>query len=189
MCSQEKNLLRKRIGDLEAGLEEADLAWSDRALCRQVLSLPEWQEAETVMLFSPIRKEVRVDLLVQDARSRGKRIGLPCMQAGHRLVCREWKEEVPLKEAGMHILEPDDRAAAIAPSQIDLIVVPARCYDRLGNRLGYGAGFYDRYLRDHSARTVGMCRQVLLQEHVPADGYDVPVRIVVTEDKIYRREP
>lgn len=79
-----------------------------------------------------------------------------------------------------HIEEPqgDD---TVAPGEIELVVVPAVAYDRHGNRVGRGKGFYDRLLHDIRATKIGVCYDFQLLEDIPADPHDVPVDFVISQ--------
>ena len=85
-----------------------------------------------------------------------------------------------------HIEEPqgDD---TVDPDSIELMVIPAVAYDRNGNRLGRGKGFYDRLLASTKARKVGIAYDFQLVDEIPAEPHDVPVDIVITETRFIRR--
>ena len=69
--------------------------------------------------------------------------------------------------------------------QIDLIIVPGLGFDKRKYRIGYGAGYYDRYLSDYSGITVGLCREELLTESVLPDVYDVKLSFIATQKEIF----
>jgi len=71
------------------------------------------------------------------------------------------------------------------PGEIDLILVPALCYDRRRFRLGQGGGYYDRYLANYRGRTVGLCRDLVLQDALPREATDLPVGLVLTESMFF----
>ena len=72
----------------------------------------------------------------------------------------------------------------MAPEDIDLVLVPAVCYDRRGYRLGFGGGYYDRWLEHFSGSRVGLCRTAILQEEVPIEAHDTKVQVLITEEEI-----
>ena len=67
--------------------------------------------------------------------------------------------------------------------EIDLALVPAVCYDRRGYRLGFGGGYYDRWLADFAGFRVGLCRAAVLQERVPTEAHDSRVDLLLTEEE------
>ena len=89
-----------------------------------------------------------------------------------------------LKPAVLGIPAPPDASPAIAPQDLDLIIVPALAFDADGYRLGYGGGYYDRFLRGVSAFTIGLARERLFVEKLPRELHDVAVKCVVTEKEV-----
>ena len=86
-----------------------------------------------------------------------------------------------MTQAAFGIREPDPGCPLVEREEIDLILVPAVCYDRQGYRLGFGGGYYDRWLTDSTAFRVGMCRTAVLQDHVPVEAHDTRVDVLLTE--------
>ena len=78
-------------------------------------------------------------------------------------------------------MEPDQYSPLISKDEIDLALVPAVCYDKQGYRLGFGGGYYDRWLEDFKGFKVGMCRDVALQDAVPTEPHDSRVDVLITE--------
>ncbi|MDR0327856.1 MAG: 5-formyltetrahydrofolate cyclo-ligase [Planctomycetaceae bacterium] len=100
-----------------------------------------------------------------------------------------WEELEPAEH--MSLLEPketvhQDVSRQILPEQIDVVLVPGLAFDRLGNRLGRGKGYYDRFLRrlPASTLTVGLAWESMLCDHIPHDENDCPVKMIVTEHQI-----
>jgi len=86
-----------------------------------------------------------------------------------------------LQPAMLGIPAPAGTAPVIAPETLDLIIVPALTYDRAGFRLGYGGGYYDRYLFGIPAFTLGLARERLIEAELPKEPHDVAVKCVITE--------
>ena len=80
---------------------------------------------------------------------------------------------------------PPDTAQVMAPEYFDLILVPALMYDRAGYRIGYGGGYYDRFLSGVGAFTIGLARERLLMDRLPREAHDIAVRCIVTEEMVY----
>ena len=103
------------------------------------------------------------------------------MLPGRRMETRLYDPERPMTQAAFGIREPDPGCPLVGREEIDLILVPAVCYDRQGYRLGFGGGYYDRWLTDSTAFRVGMCRTAVLQDHVPVEAHDTRVDVLLTE--------
>ena len=128
-----------------------------------------------------MEQEPETGRLVQALTARGKRVGLPRMLPEHRMEVRLYDPAIPLRCVSFGIQEPGEDCPLIAREEIDLILVPAVCYDRRGYRLGFGGGYYDRWLAGFSGVRVGLCRGRVLQEALPREDHDLPVDLVVTE--------
>ena len=96
---------------------------------------------------------------------------------------RLFQPEVPLVRAPFGLWEPPEDAPLLDRSAIQLALVPAVCYDRAGYRLGFGGGYYDRWLADFSGFTVGLCRDCVLQDRVPREPHDRRVDLLLTETR------
>ena len=99
----------------------------------------------------------------------------------HRMEVRLYDPHIPLRSVSLGILEPGEDCPLIPPEEVDLALVPAVCYDRQGYRLGFGGGYYDRWLEQFFGERVGLCRSCLLQSKVPVQDHDSRVNILITE--------
>ena len=94
---------------------------------------------------------------------------------------RRYDPDRPLVKASFGISEPGEDCPLLDRGDIGLVLVPAVCYDRLGYRLGFGGGYYDRWLEGFSGVKVGLCREAVLREAVPTEAHDAKVDILLTE--------
>ena len=188
-ASQRKRDLRAEIARRIAALGEEERATGSRAVARRLLALPEFRRALAVMLFAGMPDEVDTAPVIAAALEAGKRVGLPRCRPGTREieVVEVRDPERDLAPGTYDIREPVG-ASLIAPEDLDLVVVPGRAFDRRGNRLGRGAGYYDRFLAGAASRAVrvALCFHCQLVEDVPAGDTDVPVDIVVTDRELVR---
>ena len=88
-----------------------------------------------------------------------------------------------VRRGPLHTMEPVPNGEAVSP-QFDIILVPGIAFDRDGNRMGFGKGFYDRFLMEGSGIKIGICYDFQLIDKIPISEYDVPVDIVITEENI-----
>lgn len=185
----EKTLLRVSIRKELTAMPTAKMQASDAALFEKLLALPEVAQAKTISLFwgitglEPDTSRLAPQLLVD-----GKRICLPRIISDFGMELREYTPDCPMARTSFGILEPTIECPLVEKHEVDLVIVPALCYDRKGFRLGYGAGHYDRWLSDYTGHTVGMCREISLQDEVPVEAHDKPVQIIVTEHEVLRFE-
>lgn len=182
--AESKKRLRARVRQEIAALTQQECKESDRALFDRFLALPQVQQADTLFLFWGIPgREPETEQLVRELTRQGKRVGLPRMLPGRQMEVRQFDPRIPMKQAAFGIWEPSEEAPLLEKRDLALALIPAVCYDRLGYRLGFGGGYYDRWLEDFSGRTVGLCRGVLLQERVPVEAHDARVEVLLTEEE------
>ena len=182
--AEEKKQLRGSVRKTLATIPQEELTRSDDALFARFLALPQVQQAKTIFAFWGIPgKEPETARMIQTLVSQGKRVGLPRMLPGRGMEVRGYASDRPLVPAAFGLLEPDEQAPLLERAAIDLILVPGLCYDREGYRLGFGGGYYDRWLAGCSGWKVGLCRAALLQDRLPRGPYDIPVDLVVTEEE------
>lgn len=178
----EKRDLRRQVREQLSALTPEELAQSDEALFARFLALPQVEAARTIFAFWGIPgKEPDTARLVGELVRRGKTVGLPRMLPEHRMEVRRYEPDRPLVKVSFGISEPGEDCPLLEREDIDLVLVPAVCYDRLGYRLGFGGGYYDRWLEGFGGFTVGMCRDAVLQERVPIEKHDAKVDVLLTE--------
>ena len=147
------------------------------------LVLPEVEKAQTVMLFYGVGNEPDTTELIETFWRQGKTVLLPRCLPGRGMEARRIVPGSKLIYSAYGIPEPDQECPVVSRDKIDLILVPNLCCDKQGYRLGHGGGYYDRYLVGYSGMTVSLCPTDRLQEQLPRDEYDLPVRLVLTETK------
>ncbi len=182
MIDQEKKELRRRIRQQLSQLPPHQVQLEDDAMFARFLSLPQVERAQVIFAFWGIPgREPETGRLVEELTRRGKRVGLPRMLPEHRMEVRLYDPHIPLRSVSFGILEPGEDCPLIPPEEVDLALVPAVCYDRQGYRLGFGGGYYDRWLEQFFGERVGLCRSCLLQSKVPVQDHDSRVNILITE--------
>ena len=149
------------------------------------LGLPEVQRAKTVMLFSHFGSEVPTGSLLRRLHERGVVIALPRIEEGH-LVPVGYAPGDPTSTTSFGAQEPVD-GTPLDPASIDVVAVPGVAFDRGGRRVGYGGGYYDRFLRELPAFTVAVAFDLqVVEDAVPAGRFDLPVQAIVTEEETIR---
>ncbi len=178
---EEKATLRRRIKEMGTALTAAGRRSSDEALLSRFLSLPETVAAVSVMLYFGVGIEPASGELIGLFHAMGKTVALPRCLPGCEMEARVLAPGSALIEGAYGIPEPGEDCPRVSKHEIDLILVPALCYDRECYRLGRGKGYYDRFLEGYRGISVGLCRDVLLQGALPHSAFDRSVNIVVSE--------
>jgi 5-formyltetrahydrofolate cyclo-ligase len=151
---------------------------------QNLLLTPEFVAATVVGLYSPVRNEVFTEEIFTEARRCGKTVTYPRVR-GTLLDFVEVRERQELEPGAYGILEPGG-VRVVPLAALELIVVPGVAFDLAGHRLGYGKGFYDRFLHERKGHLVGLCFDFQLVEKLPAEVHDVRMNMVVTEERTLR---
>jgi 5-formyltetrahydrofolate cyclo-ligase len=139
--------------------------------------------------YHPLAEEADPRGFLEVAASRGRVVALPRVEDGS-LVLRRWRPGDALEPGRFPVLEPRPDAPAIAPADVDLCLVPGLAFDHRGHRLGYGHGYYDRFLRSvPRAARVGIAFDLQVWDEVPTEVHDVAMGWLVTPDRTYRIDP
>lgn len=173
----EKPALRKKILEQLQMLPVMDRERFNRSLLEQLTASPEWQESQVVALTLSRFPEVDTDAVVQAAWQEGKRVVIPFSGRNRRLSFYEHTPQSPLEESKFGLLEPKDRSQEVEKAAIHLIIVPGLAYEQGGYRVGFGGGYYDRYLADYTGKTVSLLYPFQLVPEVAelAEPFDIPV--------------
>ncbi len=176
---QNKKLLRIKCKEVRCAIcSSGKIEEISFAICQKITELEAFKKAKNVMLFYPKYGEINLIPLVNSK----KNFYLPrCV--GESLEICPYSARDELFENKHKILEPKTNALKTSDS-LDIIFVPALCADKKGNRLGWGMGYYDRFLREKSMKAlkIAVVAKELLLEEVPKDALDVPCDIVITQD-------
>lgn len=176
--SETKKALRAEIRQLKALQSAEDLQHWSLEICQQVMALPEWQAARTVLLYAALPDEVQTLSLQEAALASGKRCLLPVVQ-GDTLSLRLYERDTIMHKGSFQIDEPEG-SDFLDYAAIDLAIIPAMAYDAQGHRLGRGKGYYDRLLPQLSCPLVGIAYPFQMLKKIPVEAWDIPVRRVIT---------
>ena len=175
-----KASIRKIVLKKMKGLEPEIKRVADQALLQRLRSLPAYQEAGVMATYLSFPHEVDTSFLIDAAQADGKQVVIPKTYPKGRMEFVVYDPQ-KLKQTSFGLLEPEDGSQAIDQSEIDLIHVPGVAFQKDGYRLGYGGGYYDRYLADFDGATVSTiyaCQEV---DFAPA-AHDIPVQEVLVDD-------
>ncbi|MDU7337569.1 MAG: 5-formyltetrahydrofolate cyclo-ligase [Clostridium sp.] len=183
-----KTGLRSKYRRLREDLSEEEKRSLDSEIQSRLLSLREYSQAETV--FTYISKELEVDTLaiVRAAWANQKRVAVPRCVPGTRdmefYYIRSWQD---LEPASFGVMEPIvERCERVDDESKGFCLVPGFSFDVQGFRLGYGGGYYDRFLSRFGGFTVGICYSFCVQWNLPHGYYDRSVDLLVTEKYVRR---
>lgn len=184
-----KRQIRQEILSRRDAVPETERAKMSRAIFRRVLDLPEFSCAGQVLLFAGYGSEPDTLPWIQECVSRGKRVFCPRV-IGEVMEFFEIETEKQLAAGYKGIREPlADEHKRYIPGLRDFMLVPGTVFDREGNRIGYGKGFYDRYLSGSfcgETAAVAFSLQLVENGRIPVQATDRKMKCIVTEEEILR---
>jgi len=183
--------LRISVKKAIAALDSGYLTASEAAAAEHVRNMPEYTVSQNILLYVSVGREVSTLSLISSSLSAGKNVylprSLPCGFMDAAKISNADFTDFSDLSAGLYgIPVPSDDAEVISPQNLDLVIVPALAFDKRGRRLGQGGGYYDRYLRQTDAYTIGLTREKLLLDEVPVEDHDRSVKSIVTETGVRR---
>ena len=186
-----KRDIRRSVLAARDALGEAERIARSTVIHRRFLALPELEGAGVVMGFWSFGSEVSTPPLLDALHARGIRVCLPRIEGGRDLEAVVYEPGHPLTGTSFGGREPAD-GTILTPEALDLVVAPGVAFDRSGHRVGYGGGFYDRFLRRtrRGAPRIALAFDLQVLPHeLPAGSFDLGVDAIVTEAETIRCTP
>ena len=179
----EKRRLRPRLLEKRDGTSEDLLDIASKKIQEQLRRIKPYKKAETVGAYYSIGSEIRTGDIIQELLSAGKRVCLP-KTVGDTLEFREIKGPKSLEYGRFDIKEPKDSCPVV--EALDVVLVPTVGVSHDGTRIGYGHGYYDRFLAGSAARRIALTLETQLLKYLPATPNDQAMSWIVTEDRTIR---
>ena len=179
---EQKDGLRREYKLLRDSIPQERKRTLDRAICDSIASLPCFRDADTILLYSPIKSEIDMSYLARKAIESKKRIAYPVCNVNElSMIFRYVSSPSELVRGSYSIPEPPESATEFCNEGKTLCIVPALAFDKQGFRLGYGKGYYDRFLRSFGGISLGAVYHELFCDTLPRGYHDEAVNIIVTE--------
>lgn len=172
-----KSDIRKQVLSQLKALPQAQKEEMDHALTERFLHHPFYQEAKTIATYLSFPHEFQTNSLIKQAQKDGKEIVIPKTYPKGKMDFVLYEPE-KLERNPFGLLEPQGDFTILEPSQIDLIHVPGLAFTNEGYRIGYGGGYYDRYLADFDGKTVSTLYPFQVLEF-QRQTFDIPVQEVI----------
>ena len=179
--TDQRNLYRT----LRNSLNATEIKEYSTKIYKKLIQTSEYAEAEKILIYCSIGSEVNTEKIINHAINTGKTVAIP-KTFPDRIAFYEIKNLQNTKLSKMNIPEPiiNKISQQITPCEKTLIIIPGLCFDKRGNRIGYGGGYYDKYLAQHADKKhkkIGLCYEIQIAETVCADAHDIKVDKVITE--------
>lgn len=173
-----KQELRRAIRERKRAMTEEEIVKRSNALAEKFYNSPAYQAASTIYGYLPYNQEVRTIPMLQRALDEGKRVAVPKVYGEEmRFIYLEDLTQVSKGYAGI----PEPIAdAPVADDKRALVLMPGLAFDPQGHRIGYGGGFYDRFLAQEPHHpTLALCYEFQMQAHLDTEEFDIPVDTVL----------
>ena len=182
-----KKEARKYFLDKRKSISAEEISGRSAALCEHICALDGFSAADTVLLFAPTRNEPNLIPVALKAWSMGKRVAFPISQTDTCTLDFRFVNSIDELQTGAYgIFEPRENAAKATFTERTLCVVPALAVDKEGFRLGYGKGYYDRFLCDFKGLSACALLNGFSCESLPHDENDIPVNIIIFETGVVK---
>ena len=177
-----KSELRKKYAAERNGIN--DKANKDEAISAAFLCSDFYINADEILCYYPIKSEISTLKIIKAARADGKTLLLPVCSAESGIMRFYQCSSVDDLKIGKYgIPEPDtDKCKTVDTFKNAVCIVPAYAFDKRGFRLGYGGGYYDRFLAKFNSLKIGLCYSEMLADNLPSDEYDIKVDYILTEN-------
>ena len=178
-----KHEIRKQVLDARFKLSQEQRRAKSAEIEAKLFVLPEFRSAAVVLFYASFQSEVQTHHMIRRALAEGKRVALPKVKGKELELFEIFNFDSDVGPGAWGIPEPE-RGKLLKIEDIALIMVPGAAFDVRGNRIGYGAGFYDKLLLYYKGRTVALAFELQIVPEAPADAHDVPVQKILTETRV-----
>ncbi len=183
--SNAKQVLREKMLNIRNSFSIEEIQRMSEIIQTRVMNMGEFTSAKTVAAYYPLESEVSTLKILSTVLCLKKHLALPRVEDADSISFAEVNDIDKDLETGKYkIKEPKNRCSKI--NKMDLVLVPGIAWDEHGYRLGYGKGYYDRYLASVKAGTVGLAYDFQVLENIPHENNDFRVNLIVTEKRVIR---
>ncbi len=179
----EKRALRHKYAAIRQSIP--DRLEKSKAICDNFLGTMSYAHADTVLLYHSINQEVDTIGLIATLIASDKRVALPVCRENGEMIFRYLTDMAQLTKGFFSAPEPNSSCEEFISSRHAICVIPAIAFDKKGYRLGYGKGYYDRFLTDPSIVKVGFAYDELFVDTLPKGRFDIACDLVITPKGVF----
>ncbi len=174
----DKQALRKQIREMKRAMSENDIVSKSEELGRLFAASEAYRQAKTIYGYLPYNQEVRTVAMLQRALDDGKRVAVPkCYGDEMRFI---YLDDLSKVEKGYCNIPEPIEDGPVADDPTALVLMPGLAFDPQGHRMGYGGGFYDKFLAaEPNHPTLALCYDFQMLEHLETEDHDIPVDFVI----------
>ncbi len=185
-----KDTIRKQILAIRNKMSDVDVYRYSESIFFNLAESSFFNASEHIMVYLDFKHEVETDLIINHSLHLGKQVYIPiCIPETHEICISRITSLNELQSGHFGIREPMAEFIRLSDSSlIDLVLVPGVAFDTAGNRIGFGAGYYDRFMKRLKAGAVkaALAYSFQIVDAVPSDEYDIPVDYLINEKNIIK---
>ena len=187
---RQKKVIRKEQIAARHTISPEQKVKTNQIIADKLFARPEWKKSHVICIYISLPDEVDTKLLVNVLLKQGKTVVVPKVSsADDKVVLHVIKSMDDLAPGALQILEPIDGSPVILVDAVDLFIVPGVAFDRLGHRLGWGKGHYDRLLAGVMVPKIGLAYAIQVIAQVPRSSYDISMDRIITEKATFVCRP
>lgn len=181
----DKKQIRKELIEKRKNIPKNKKAIYDKEISHKITQSDYFKKAHQVLVFASAHDEFDTRFIIERCRTEQKSVFYPlCLDNQGNMKFLKVNSDDDLKIGMYNISEPKQGCEEYSPKQNDLIIVPCLSADKDGYRIGYGKGYYDRFLKDFDGVSICPCYHELLTDSLPTDIYDIKINVLITEQFI-----
>ena len=177
----DKKALRREIGAKKRALSAAEIESRSAILADKLYETKQYRQAKSLYAYLSFNQEVRTNPIIERAWADGKRVAVPKVIGSEMVFIWIDSFDNLAPQGPFNITEPIE-SGPVACDETALVLMPGLAFDHQGRRVGYGGGYYDRYLAAQPHHpTVALCYDFQMYDHLDVDDFDIPVDVVITD--------
>lgn len=175
-----KKELRKELIEKRKNLSLNYRHKADLKIFEQIIDTDAYQNAQTIFCFVSTKDEINTHPILKHALTNGKCVTVPKCIGNGTMHAYQIQSFSDLESGKYGILEPKKYCSKIEPNNIDLAIIPCLSCNSKGYRIGYGGGFYDRYIHNETFIKLTICYEQLMREDIPFEDFDEKVDMIIS---------
>ncbi|MFD3447727.1 5-formyltetrahydrofolate cyclo-ligase [Microbacteriaceae bacterium 4G12] len=183
---EKKKMLRTEVLQRMEELSQEEYEQASRLIASHLYEMEEWKQTKVLGITISVNREVSTYSIIEQAWNEGKRVVVPkCNSKTRTMTFYEITSFHQLETVYMNLQEPVTALTKeVSASDIDLLLMPGVAFTKRGDRLGYGGGYYDRFLTQYDGKTVALAFSVQIVPEIPVQEFDQPVQKIITEKQV-----
>ena len=179
----DKKALRRAIRARKSAMTQAQIEAASAELAAKLFDHPAYRRAKALYGYLSYNQEVRTAAILERAQRDGKRVAVPKVYGDEMKFL--WLDDLAAVALGAYNIPEPVADGPVADDPAALVLMPGLAFDRAGHRMGYGGGFYDKYLSAHPGHpTIALCYGFQMLPHLEAEDHDIPADFVIWSDVI-----